>query len=441
MKFITVIFCLIIFSFSLFAQSADEVLATANGQKFTAKVFPANVAEAYTNLPKLIVEQREQFLQRQIENTLLKTEAGAKNVSVEKLIEKEILAKVPAPTEQQVKAIYEANRASIGDKTLEEIRPQIVRFLRQKPEQTAYSNYISVLKKKYKITAGKNVNSPNLKSSDVLATVNGKQITLEDFEAENKSKLYDVEAGLYDKFIEELKQAIYLELVKTEAAAQKIEVSDLIAKEITNKMTDFSDIERAKLQNAFAKRLFEKYDTKILLEEPEPFVQKIDVANEPFQGPANAPVTVVMFTDFQCPACAATYPVLRKVIFEFGDKVRFVVRDFPLVNNHENAFNAAVAANAANAQGKFFEYKEILYQNQDQLEKNFLVEYASKIGLNIEKFIADLENQKFAEEVREDMKDGEKYGVRGTPTIFVNGVKVRSLSAENFRNVIEKSLE
>lgn len=440
MKPIAIIFCLIIFCFAAVAQNAVETLATANGQKFTAEDFPANVKEAFENLPKLIAEQREHFFQDQIEETLLKTEAEAKNLTVEELIEREVLAKVPAPTEKEIKTVYEANRASIGDKTLEEIRPQIVRFLRQKPEQKAYSSFISTLKTKYKVTPVNNVNAQNLKPSEVLAKVGETQITAEDFDSKNKSKLYDFEAGLYDRFLEELKEAVYLELVKAEATARKIEVSDLIAKEITNKMSEFSDLERTQLQNAFSKSLFRKYDAKFLLKEPEPFVHNINIENEPFQGSKNAPVTVVMFTDLQCPACASVYPVLQKVIFEYGDKVRFVVRDFPL-KMHDNAFDAAVAANAANAQGKFFEYKEILYKNQERLDKNSLVEYASQIGLNIERFIADLENKEFADEVREDMADGEKHGVSGTPTIFVNGVKVRTLSEENFRNVIGKSIK
>ena len=441
MKFISIIFCLIIFSFAAFAQNAEEVLATANGQKFTAKDFPENIRNPFENLTKLIADQREHFFQDQIEEILLKTEADARKLTVEELLEKEVLSKVTVPTEQEIKAVYEANRASVGDKTLEEIRPQIVRFLRKKPEQTAYSNFLTSLKTKYKVTPVKDVNAPNLTPTDVLAKVGEKQITAEDFQNQNESKIYDFEAGLYDRFLEELKQAVYLELVKTEAKTQEIEVSDLIAKEITNKMKDFSDLERAQLQNAFSKRLFQKYNAKFLLKEPKPFVHNINVENEPFQGAKNAPVTVVMFTDFQCPACAAVHPVLKKVIFEFGDKVRFVVRDFPLVKIHENAFTAAVAANAANAQGKFFEYKEILYKNQEQLDKNSLVEYASQIGLNIEKFIADLEKKEFADEVREDMADGKKHGIGGTPTIFVNGIKVRSLSEDNFRNVINKFMK
>jgi len=172
-----------------------------------------------------------------------------------------------------------------------------------------------------------------------------------------------------------------------------------------------------------------------------PVVQNISTDNQPSNGKPSAPVTVVMFTDFQCPACAGVHPVLQKVLAEYGDKIRFVVRDFPLTNIHENAFRAALAANAAHAQGKFFEYTEVLYKNQNALDTASLKKYAREAGLNQKQFDLDLGNEKFAAEVRQDIADGKIYGITGTPTIFVNGVKIRALSAEHFRNAIERALK
>ncbi len=170
-------------------------------------------------------------------------------------------------------------------------------------------------------------------------------------------------------------------------------------------------------------------------------MQNIATANQPSQGRQTAPVTVVMFTDFQCPACSAVHPVLKKVMAEYGDKIRFVVRDFPLVNIHENAFRAALAANAANAQGKFFEYTELLYKNQNALDKDSLEKYAADLGLNQKQFDLDLTSEKFAADIKKDMADGKIYGITGTPTIYVNGVRVRELSAEDFRKAIDRALK
>jgi protein-disulfide isomerase len=148
-----------------------------------------------------------------------------------------------------------------------------------------------------------------------------------------------------------------------------------------------------------------------------------------------------MFADFQCPACSRTHPILQKVLAEFPGKVRFVARDFPLENIHENAFRSAVAAGAANAQGKFFEYGELLYKNQEALDDASLKKYAAQAGLNMRQFELDFSSEKTAAEVRKDMNDAESYGVTGTPTIFINGVMVRQLSEESFRNAIREALK
>jgi protein-disulfide isomerase len=117
------------------------------------------------------------------------------------------------------------------------------------------------------------------------------------------------------------------------------------------------------------------------------------------------------------------------------------VRDYPLVQIHENAFQAALAAGAANAQGKFFEYTEVLYKNQNRLDVVSLKKYAGDLGLNLKQFELDLTNEKSAAEIRKDIADGKNYGIGSTPTIFVNGVKVRANTAESFRNAIERALK
>ncbi|MEJ7698194.1 MAG: thioredoxin domain-containing protein [Pyrinomonadaceae bacterium] len=330
---------------------------------------------------------------------------------------------------------------SIGDKTLAEVRPQIIAFLKREPEQKAQSNYVLTLKTKYKVTIGKDVNAPNLKASEVLATAGGKQITVKDFEDKNKLALFELEAEIYGQVKQSIEQNVFSNLIAAEAKSLNIESSDLIAREVTDKMREFSAEEREQLQTAFQKRLFQKYNAKILLKEQEPIAQNISTDDDPAQGKQNAPVTIVMFTDFQCPACAAVHPVLKNVLAQYGDKARLVVRDFPLTTIHENAFQAALAANAANAQGKFFEYTELLYQNQDRLDAASLKKYASDAGLNQKQFELDLKSEKLTAEVRKDMADGKDYGINSTPTIFVNGVKIRQMSVENLRSAIEKALK
>jgi protein-disulfide isomerase len=132
------------------------------------------------------------------------------------------------------------------------------------------------------------------------------------------------------------------------------------------------------------------------------------------------------------------HPVLDEVLKSYANKVRFVVRDFPL-SQHEFARKAAEAANAANAQGKFFEYITVLFKNQKALEVPSLKKYASELGLDRARFDAALDRGVYAAEVAKDVEDGEMYGVGSTPTIFINGVQLKILSAEGLRAAIDRA--
>jgi protein-disulfide isomerase len=440
MKFFIALFYTFVFTLSLLAQTNTEILATvAGGQKFTVADLPPDLREAYKQRNAKTAQIRQQILTQMIIESLLESEAAARRIDVEKLTE-EIRTKAAAPTEAQIKAVYNTNKAKIGDRSLEEMRGQIVEFLRRENEQKALVAFVKRLQAKYKGTPGKPLNAPNLKAADVLFTVGAKRITVAQFEQRARREIYDFRAEIYDAVVDALEEIVYRKLVETEAQKSGIDSSDLIAREVTDKMRDFSNEEGERLREDFRLRLFRQYSAQILVKEPEPFAQNVSTDDDPARGAASAPVTVVMFSDFQCSACAATHPVLQQVLAEYGDKIRFVVRDFPLTAIHKDAFLAAQAANAANAQGKFFEYTEILYRNQDALDAASLRKYAADSGLNVEQFELDLQSGKFAGEVRRDMADGKSYGVSSTPTIFVNGIRVRGLSAKAFRDAIEKAL-
>jgi protein-disulfide isomerase len=195
---------------------------------------------------------------------------------------------------------------------------------------------------------------------------------------------------------------------------------------------------RERLEKELSERLRKGANVTWLLTEPPQPVQNVSVDDDPFRGDASAPVTVVEFTDFQCPACAAMHPVLEEVLKTYGNKVRFVVRDFPLTQ-HEFASKAAEAANAAHAQGKFFEYAALLFKNQKALDVPSLKKYATELGLDRARFDAALDRGVYGAEVEKDTKDGEMYGVGSTPTIFINGVQLKVLSADGLRAAIDRA--
>jgi protein-disulfide isomerase len=229
-------------------------------------------------------------------------------------------------------------------------------------------------------------------------------------------------------------------LVAEEAAARGTDTGSIYAAEVTDKLKAYTDQEKFDLETALQKKLFAKYSVKIDLKEPAPLAQPISVDDDPSIGPVNAPVTVVMFSDFQCPACSAAHPVLKGVIAEYPGKIRFVVRDYPLTSLHANAFRAALAANAAKMQGKFFEYIEILYKHQSELDDASLKRFAAGLGLNPKQFELDFNDEKTAAEVRKDMADGVNYGVSWTPTVYVNGVMVMRSGPDDFREAIDRAL-
>jgi len=440
MKSYSIFFCLIAFVVPALGQKPDEVLATATGLNFTARNLSADGRKLFENQNAVIAEARTSVFTQMLADLLLEMEARSQNTSPEALATAEF-KKISNPTDAEIKAIYDANRSTLGGKSIEDVRAQIIAFLRRPPEQKAAQALIEKLKVKYKTVMGKDVNAPDLKPSDSLGTVNGRTISAQEFEEKNKVALYDTRSEIADNIRLDLAAAVFSELVNQEAKAKNTDAGSIIAAEITYKLSEFSDAERSELISSFQNRLFKKYAVKLLLKEPELLVQNISSDDDPAQGKQNAPVTVIMFSDFQCSACAGAHPLLKNVLIEYGDRVRFIVRDFPLTSIHTNAFQAALAANAANAQGKFFEYIDVLYRNQEALDSNSLKKYAADLGLNVKRFALDLASEKMAVEVRKDMADGIKYGIQGTPTIFVNGVKVRRLSGDDFRSAIEKAVK
>ena len=139
------------------------------------------------------------------------------------------------------------------------------------------------------------------------------------------------------------------------------------------------------------------------------------------QGPESARVTLVEYGDYECPYCGAAYPIVKEVQRRLGDRLRFVFRNFPLGNMHPHAEHAAEAAEAAGAQGKFWEMHDELYEHQRALDDEHLEAYAAAVGLDIERFDREMEDQVYTGRVREDFMSGVRSGVNGTPTFFING--------------------
>jgi formate-nitrite transporter family protein len=152
-------------------------------------------------------------------------------------------------------------------------------------------------------------------------------------------------------------------------------------------------------------------------------VNRLVKEDSAFTGPQDAKVTFVEFGDFQCPSCGAIYPLLKDVKEKYKDQsVRFVFRHFPLPQ-HENAFLSAEAAVAAYKQNKFWQYHDILFENQLNLKKDDLIAYAEKAELDMNAFKEALDTHANEALVKSDMADGSALGIRGTPTLFINNIQ------------------
>ncbi|MBV8858512.1 MAG: thioredoxin domain-containing protein [Acidobacteria bacterium] len=172
-------------------------------------------------------------------------------------------------------------------------------------------------------------------------------------------------------------------------------------------------------------------------------------ASNPYtRGMPTARVTVEEFSDFQCPACGALEPGLRRVMKDYDSRVNFVFRNFPL-QMHKYAFLAARAAEAAGQQGKFWEMHDLLYDNQkewsDAMEPRVQFDsYATRIGLDMQKFKADMERQDLAERIKSDLLRGNSLGVKGTPTVYLNGrelVPGKLVTEDDLRHEIDAALK
>jgi len=141
------------------------------------------------------------------------------------------------------------------------------------------------------------------------------------------------------------------------------------------------------------------------------------------QGPANATVTLVQYGDYECPYCGEAYPIVKDVQARMGDRLRFVFRNFPITTSHPHAERAAEAAEAAGAQGKFWEMHDHLYENQRRLRDPDLRSYAEDLGLDVELFDKEMAEHAHVARIHEDFMSGVRSGVNGTPTFYINGVR------------------
>jgi protein-disulfide isomerase len=424
----------------------------------------------YENRETAIKEARQRALDARVNSLLTAAEAKKRDLTKDELLNREIDSKIASPSEAEIRATYDANRAQLGNADLETVRPQLVNYLKGQRSEELYRTLLNRLKMTNAVMKGADVNAPNLPPGTVLASVNGQPIRVEAINERMKSYVYKLERRIYTVRKQILDRRINDLLILAEATKRKVGPEEIVRTEITEKIKQPTEAEIAKfyaenkeringdlastrtsistylqqqqqeqLEKELAVRLRAGAKLQLLLKEPEPPAMIVAVGNGAVRGDPNAAVTVIEFTDFQCSACGAMYPVMEDALKPYGNRVRFVIRNFPLTRAHENAMRAAQAAEAAKAQGKFWEYIDLLFKNQTALDAESLKKYATQVGMDRKRFDAEFESGKYDADIRRDIEEGEVYGIESTPTIYINGVALTEFSADGLRTAIDKA--
>jgi protein-disulfide isomerase len=440
-----------------------------NGQTFSTADFEPNVRQQLEQVETKIAEARSEILDLQINTILLQVEANRRRIDTHRLYETEVTKRIPVPTAAQIKKFIDEQRTQFDGVDPAAANQQAAAYLQAESEAKLADALVDRLRKTIPIVMSADINAPNLNNDAVVATIGGQQLKAVTLNERLKPIIYNLKHQVYELTKRQADLLVNNMLLLEESRRRQVGPEEIVRTEVSDKVRppteaevvkfynenksringDLNSVrnavanylqeqERARLESELSARLRKNADIRWLITEPQQPVQNISVDDDPARGDANAPVTVVEFTDFECPACAAMHPVLEEVLKSYGNKVRFVVRDFPL-NRHEHARKAAEAANAAHAQGKFFEYAALLFARQKALDVPSLKKYATELGLDRARFDAALDRGTYAAEVKHDIDDGEMYGVDVTPTIFINGVRLKVLSAEGLRAAIDRA--
>ena len=315
--------------------------------------------------------------------------------------------------------------------------------------------------------AGKSAAAPA--GGTIAAKIGDRTITLQEVDEKAAANLMRVRQQEYEVRQQTLETLINEELLTREAKAKGVTREKLKETEIDNKVPAVSPAEvdayyeqnksrmggqtkealapqiaamlgapkRQGVEGDYYKALRAKYNVTTLLEPPRVAVAADD---DPARGPATAKVTIVEFSDYQCPYCSRAETVVDEVMKKYEGRVRLVYRDYPLPN-HPNAEIAAMASECADDQGKFWEMHKAMFGNQSKLAAADLVSTAANVGIDQDKFKGCLDSGKYRTEVQKDFQDGQKAGVSGTPTFFINGVMMLGArSVDSFSEIIDREL-
>ncbi len=303
----------------------------------------------------------------------------------------------------------------------------------------------------------------------IVATIDDVKITASELDEAAKNRLSRIDQEIYEVKRAVLDEMIKEKLIESAAKKQNKSVEEFIKESIDDKATPPTDDEIKKFYEARKEQMGgKKFDevkgqikgflmqskrqalqqqlfgglragSKVKVELSAPRVE-IEAGDNPSIGPKNAPITIIEFTDFQCPFCSRVRATINQITDEYKDKVRYVLRDFPL-SFHQFAKKAHEAAHCAGDQGKYWDYTSEIWKNQQALQIEKLKEYAKVIKLDVKKFDQCLDSGKYTKKVEENVAAGADAGAQGTPSFFINGIFLSGARpVSDFKNIIDQEL-
>jgi protein-disulfide isomerase len=455
------------------AGERPDVLAVVNGVKIPASDVETALKDRDYPTWGDVEDTRQGMYSYLIDAQLIDREARRRGVALSSLMQTEVYAKVKEPTDDELRAVYEKNKADLKV-PYEQARAKTVEIYHQHRVNAELSAFGKRLRAAWHAKVADKLPSPPATPKDratVIATTDGASVTLGDVEDELRSLLYATRFGAYVGAKAILDEKIDDALIAQEASRRGIAVDALVAGEVTPKVRAVTpaDVSKYYEENqqrfvdqaladaegdirsilhreavAAAKRelaapLRKTARIQVYLAEPVAPIYSIDVTDRPMRGNPSAAVTLVEFYDFECPHCGAAQPMIEALLKEYGDRIRVVAFSFPL-SNHPHAFMAAEAAEAARAQGKYWQYAALLFANGSSLSVEKFGQLASQLGLDRARFDRALEAGTFNEHVARDMRDGWRLGVVGTPWYFVNGKAIADNSPAAMRAALDAAL-
>ncbi|OGQ46569.1 MAG: hypothetical protein A3H42_04960 [Deltaproteobacteria bacterium RIFCSPLOWO2_02_FULL_46_8] len=303
----------------------------------------------------------------------------------------------------------------------------------------------------------------------IVATINAVNITAAELDDVAKNRLQRVEQEIYEVKKDALDELVEKKLLEQAASKQGKSVDDYLKENVDDKATapdeaeikGFYDVRKEQMGGKSLKEVQDQIKSflaqskkqglhqqllsglraaaniKVNLEPPR---ISVEAGDNPSIGPKGAPVTIVEFTDYQCPFCSRVRATINQLMDDYKDKVRYVLRDFPL-SFHQFAKKAHEAAHCAGDQGKYWEYNKELWGHQQALQVDNLKNYAKNIGLKTDKFNKCLDSGKYTEKVEENVEAGSAYGAQGTPSFFINGIFLSGARPiSDFKKIIDQEL-